>query len=303
MLMTRRDPLGPPLTLVLALALAPAVLVAAARADDSPRGTLPGVASPPLLSAQGPAARPAAGADDEDDDDDDEDDAMDVNKLPSLSVSGEGKVSAAPDTADVNVGVVTQAPTAKEALAANTEAMTKLIATLKEQGIAEKDVQTQNLSIQPQYTQPPRNRENQEFVPKIAAYQVTNTVQVTSRKIDALGGILDALVQSGANQMYGISFRVDKPEALLDEARVAAVSDAKRKAELIAKAAGVKLGPPIQISESGTMPMPRPLMMRGMAAAPMMAASAPVPVAGGEQDFSVSVSVTYQIVTKGQVDD
>jgi uncharacterized protein YggE len=128
---------------------------------------------------------------------------------------------------------------------------------------------------------------------------VTNTVQVTSRKIDALGGILDALVQSGANQMNGISFRVDNPEDLLDKARIAAVEDAGRKARLIAQAAGVKLGPPIQISESGAMPMPRPMMMRGMAAAPMMmAASAPVPVAGGEQDFSVSVSVTFQIATE-----
>jgi uncharacterized protein YggE len=299
MSMTRRDPYGSPLTLVLALALAPAVIVAAARADDPPRGTFLAVASPPLLNTQGPAAKPAADADDKDDDDDDEDDdAMDVNKLPSLSVSGVGKVSAAPDTADVSVGVVTQATAAKDALAANTEAMTKLIATLKEQGIAEKDIQTQNLSIQPQYTQPPRNRENQEFTPKIAGYQVTNTVRITSRKIDALGGVLDALVQSGANQMYGISFRVDEPEGLLDRARLDAVEDAKRKARLIAQAAGVKLGPPIQISESGNMPMPRPMMMRGMAAAPMMAAAAPVPVAGGEQDFSVTVSVTFQIVTE-----
>jgi uncharacterized protein YggE len=188
-------------------------------------------------------------------------------------------------------------------MAANTEAMTKLIATLKEQGIPEKDIQTQNLSIQPQYTQPPRNNQNnQEFVPKIASYQVTNTVQITARKLDALGGILDAVVRSGANQMYGISFRVDEPEKLMDEARVAAVRDAGRKAEQIARAAGVKLGAPIHISEGGAQPMPRP-MMRAAAPMMMMAASAPVPVAGGEQDFSVSVSVTFQIVTEGHDQD
>lgn len=218
----------------------------------------------------------------------------------TISVNGTGKVSAAPDVADINIGVVTQATTARDALAANTESMTAIHNLLKERGVAAKDIQTININVSPRYSQPNRpqfggGQEPQEpFVPKIVAYEVHNTVQITARDLTKLGGILDAVVQSGANQMNGISFRVEEPEKLLDQARKEAMADAKRKAEQLAGEAGVVVGLPITISESGGVsPPPRPYAARMMAG--MAGPGAPVPVAGGEQELSVTVSVVFEL--------
>lgn len=224
-------------------------------------------------------------------------DSVDVDKRPRISVSGTGKVSVPPDLADISVGVVTQEATARQALAANTEAMTRLMQVVKEQGVADKDVQTVNINVSPQYTQPPPQAPGQpqrEFVPRIAAYQVTNTVQLTVRDLSKLGAVLDAVVSAGANQMYGINFRVDEPEKRVDEARTRAMADARRKAEQLATAAGVEVGPPLLITEGGgVLPPPQP-MMRGRMYA-MAAEAAPVPVAAGEQDLTVNVHVEYEL--------
>jgi uncharacterized protein YggE len=217
---------------------------------------------------------------------------------PSVAVTGTGRISARPDVATIHVGVVTQAPSAREALAANTKAMTQLHAILKDQGIASKDIQTTQIQVNPQYSQPRPNpravdEESGEFIPRIVGYRVDDTVQITARRIDKLGELLDALVQAGANQIHGISFRVGEPEKLLDEARKRAMADAKRKAELLAGEAGVVLGPPRSIQEEGSWtptPPPRAFMGAAMAMAP-----APVPIASGEQELSVSVRVIYEL--------
>jgi uncharacterized protein YggE len=225
--------------------------------------------------------------------------ADDVKReTPTISVSGTGKVSAIPDVAVIQVGVATQASTAQAALSANNEAMNRLHEILKERGVASKDVQTTQIQVTPQYSQPaPRqgNTPQQEFIPRLVGYRVDNTVQVRARHIDKLGPLLDALVGAGANQIHGISFHVDAPEKLLDEARRRAMADAKRKAETLAGEAGVVVGLPITITESwGGMPAPQMPMFagRGMAA---MAAPAPMPVAAGEQELSVSVQVVYEL--------
>jgi uncharacterized protein YggE len=222
--------------------------------------------------------------------------ADDDEQRPTISVTGNGKVSAAPDVAEINLGVVTQAPTARDALRANNEAMGRLIGLLKERGVAAKDIQTTNINVSPQYSQPQpvpgRPQAAEAFVPKIVGYNVNNTVQITARNLEKLGELLDAVVQAGANQMNGISFRIDQPEKLLDQARKSAVADARRKAQMMADEAGVVLGRPLQISEAGGGPPPRPMYAGRM----MMAAAAEaVPVAGGEQELSVSVSVVYEL--------
>ncbi len=224
-----------------------------------------------------------------------------IPKIPSgtITVSGTGTVSAPPDVADIRIGVVTQAKTAGEALAANTETMTRIQEVLKAQGVEPRDIQTSDLGIQPQYSQPSPTRPGQaaeEFVSRIVAYRVTNTVEITSRNLEKLGAILDAVVQGGANQIYGISFRVDKPENLMDKARTKAMADARRKADLLAGAEKLKVGAPVTISESsGHIPPPRPMM----ATRSMMAASAPVPVSAGEQDLSVNVTIVYEMTAEG----
>ncbi|HEY2158270.1 MAG TPA: SIMPL domain-containing protein [Isosphaeraceae bacterium] len=215
---------------------------------------------------------------------------------PSLSVVGHGKVAAVPDVADINIGVVTHGPTAKDALRSNSEAMEGLQNVLKERGIAAKDIETKQIQVNPVYSHPdPRGpRAGEEYVPKVVGYRVTNSVEVTVREIAKLGEMLDAVVVAGANQVTGIAFRVDKPEQLLDQARKLAMADAKRKAELLAGEAGIVLGPARHIIEAGGMP-PRPTMLGGGAPQMMMARSA-APVAAGEQELSVSVQVSYSIM-------
>lgn len=209
--------------------------------------------------------------------------------MRTIRVTGEGKSSAAPDMATIHTGVVTQAPSAAEALAANNERMRALFDKLKELGIAEKDTQTSNLNVQPVYSQSqdPKHRET----PRIVAYQVSNQVRVKVRKLDGLGQALDELVTSGSNQLNGISFELADPSEALDKARTEAVKDAKKRAELYAQAAGVRVGEIQEISEPQAAP-PRPLFM-GRAAA-MEAASA-VPVATGELDFHAQVNIVFTL--------
>jgi uncharacterized protein YggE len=205
--------------------------------------------------------------------------------VPSITVVGTGKASASPDMAQVQVGVVTDAPTAVKALKDNNEAMSRLFSTLEARGIAKKDVQTSNFSVVPQYKRGPHG----EQLPEVVGYRVSNQVAVKVRKLDSLGQVLDEVVQQGANAVQGVSFAVAEPTPLLDEARRKAVADARRKAELYAKEAGVQVGTVLLIQEA-TPRVPTPLAMdfaRGAAGG--------VPIAEGEQEFGASVTVTYAI--------
>jgi uncharacterized protein YggE len=209
-------------------------------------------------------------------------------KMPRLiSLSGNGEVRRAPDIAFVTTGVLSQGATAAEALAANTSAMNALFAALKDSGIADKDVQTSNFMVQPRY-----NFQDNK-APELVGYDVSNNVTITVRKIGDLGAMLDKVVQAGSNQINGIGFDVSEPSASLDEARKLATEDATRKAKIYAEAMGVTLGAVMSISEGVNYQPPMP-MARGKV---MMAdaASAPVPVAAGEQRLSVDVNITWEI--------
>lgn len=209
-------------------------------------------------------------------------------KMPRLiSLSGQGEVRRAPDIAVVTTGVLSQGATAAEALAANTGTMNALLAALKEAGIADKDVQTSNFMVQPRYN----FQENK--APELVGYDVSNNVTISVRKIGDLGALLDKVVQAGSNQINGIAFDVSEPSASLDEARKLATQDATRKAKIYAEAMGVTLGPVMSISEGINFQPPMPAV-RGKV---MMAdaASAPVPVAAGEQRLSVDVNITWEI--------
>ncbi len=217
-------------------------------------------------------------------------------KIPTISVTGTGKIAARPDVAEISVGVLAQAPTAQVALSLNNESMNRLVATLKERGIAEKDIQTSQVQVAPEYSRPhPRGPQDpvEEFVPRIVGYRVDNMVRIAARKIDQLGPLLDAVVQAGANQIHGISFRIEHDDQLLDEARKRAMADAKHKAALLAGEAGVVVGAPLKIEETGAENSPQP---RFMGVGKMMAtAAAPMPVSPGEQEISVTVSVVYEL--------
>jgi uncharacterized protein YggE len=206
----------------------------------------------------------------------------------TLTVSGQGEVKAVPDRAQLSTGVVSRARTAAQALADNARAMTAVIDTLKRAGIAEKNIQTSNFSLSPQYSEPKPGTPA-----RIAGYEATNTVSVTVDGIDKVGPAIDALVAAGSNQIDGPSFTFSDDETLLGRAREAAVKDAVRRAETIARAAGVTLGPILAISESGSaVPFADKRMFRALAG---NAAAPQTPIAAGEDSVSASVSITWEI--------
>jgi len=221
--------------------------------------------------------------------------AMAQSPNPSLTVQGIGEVRAAPDLAVIATGVTTQAETAREALDLNSAAMEELIAVLTEAGIAERDIQTSNFSVNPLYTysdQP--DAEGYRQPPRIAGYEVANSVTITVRDLDLLGGVLDQAVTVGANTIGGISFSLDDSTAALEAARRQAVQDAIAKAETYADAAGVELGAITSIREGQDAAPPRP-MVRAEAYA--MDAASSVPIQGGELTYSVTTTITWALET------
>lgn len=206
--------------------------------------------------------------------------------LRTIAMPGHGVVKAAPDQVQITAGVSTSAPTAAQALSANTARMKGVFDALRKLGVPEKNIQTVNFSVSPQYTGGNNNER-----PKLTGYQVNNDVSVPLEDVSKLGTALDALVTSGANQMNGINFSIRDTTPMLARARADAIADAKTRAETYAKAAGVTLGPIQSISEGATIEPPRP-MYRAMA---MAAADRSVPVATGEESVAADVSVVWEI--------
>ena len=214
----------------------------------------------------------------------------------SITIEGRGEVTAAPDMAQINSGVTTQGATAREALDANTAAMAELIAELKASGIEARDIQTSGFSVNPNYVYTDeRDANGYSLPPKINGYQVNNTVTVTIRALDTLGAVLDKSVTIGSNTINGVTFGVADPSELYNEARKAAFADARAKAELYATAAGGRLDEIESISEAQGFYSPQPVAMYSMRAE---AASADVPVEGGELTFSINVNVQWDLETR-----
>jgi len=207
-----------------------------------------------------------------------------------VSVEGEGIVTARPDTAHITAGVVTDADTARQALDDNSTQMAKVMETLTAAGIAADDIRTSNFAITPLYSRPARAPGEPHSDPQIVGYRATNTVTVTVRDLDALGPTLDSVVTSGANTIDAVAFFLDKPQALMDEARQIAIDDALRRASILAAAAGADLGRVLKIMEHDT-PMPQPIMMRQVA---MQEASA-VPMAPGTLEMHARVRVVIAL--------
>jgi uncharacterized protein len=203
----------------------------------------------------------------------------------AVSVTGEATVSVPPDLAQVDGGVSSDAKTAREAFEANNAAMGKVLLALKSAGIDAKDIQTSRLSLQPQ------SALSRPGPSPIVGYRANNRVTVRVRDVAKVASVIDTLVGAGANDIGGIVFSVSNASKLLDEARERAIADARRKAEIYARAAGVTLGAPVSISEESS---PGPMPYRRIAAGMPVSA----PVAQGEETLQVTVSVSWAI--KGQ---
>lgn len=201
-----------------------------------------------------------------------------------LEVVSEGKTTRAPDLAVINTGVVTQALTAAAALSDNAARVKRVIAALKGAGVADRDIRTLNISLQPQY----RYAENTP--PAITGYQASNSVVVRFRDIARAGTILDSLVREGANQIDGPTLSLDKPEEALDEARADALAKARVRAGFYARLAGLQVDHILSISENLGASAP---IMVGAMRENMATADAATKVIPGEQDVSVSLSVRF----------
>lgn len=203
---------------------------------------------------------------------------------PTISATGEGIVYAAPDMATVTLGVTTQGDTAALAMAANNTAVAAVMARLTSAGVAARDLQTSNLSLNPDWS-----RQDSSTGAPPAVYVASNMLSVRVRMLDDLGAILDASITDGANTLNGVTFGLDDPRPTLDEARKRAVADARARAELLAEAAGVTLGPIMSITEGGGYGAPMPMFRQSDA----MEA---VPVAAGEMGMTAAVTIVFQIV-------
>jgi uncharacterized protein YggE len=202
-----------------------------------------------------------------------------------LSVSAEGKSTGTPDMATLSLGVTTEAPTAQAAMQANATRMNALIASLRRSGVAERDIQTSNISVNPQQVY----QEGQP--PRITGYQASNTVTAKVRAIANTGRVIDAAVAVGGNTINGVSFSYQDPDAQLDTARRDAIHEARRRADLYASALNMHVTRIVAVSEGGgySPPVPMPMFARNMAAADT------TPVQPGEVDTTVNVSVTFEL--------
>lgn len=206
----------------------------------------------------------------------------------TINIAGRGTAVGPPDLATVITGVTTVAPIASAALDANTQRFEAVLAVLKDQGIAEKDIQTSFFDVSPNF----------QFLPNgstgaITGYTVTNELQVVVRNFDSLGQVLDALIRAGSNNISGVTLSIADPEPFRNEARTSAIGDAKSKAEVFAKAAGLKVGKILSISETAiTTPVPQ---ANTFAPERAIAGSA-VPISGGELEVTANVFVLYALV-------
>jgi len=209
-------------------------------------------------------------------------------KATTLNLAAHGEVKVAPDMATITLGVMTEGKTAAEAMSANAQRMAAVMASLRRAGIADKDIQTSNLNLNPQY----RYQENQP--PQLVGYQASNNVTITVNDLKRLGPAVDATVSAGANQVHGISFGLQDPTTAENAAREAAVKALEAKAELYAGATGHRILRLVSLSESGGYAAPPPMPMARFAMA-SEAKDAGTSVSGGELKVRVDISGLYEL--------
>jgi uncharacterized protein YggE len=212
--------------------------------------------------------------------------AAETTPIPSVTVSGSGKIVYLPDLGYITGSVSSEGWTAAEAWKKNHEIVQKIFDRLKKLGIEEKDLKTGNLNLQPRYSHKPKEE------PRLVGYTASYELTVTIRKLDQMGAVLDAMVDAGANRNMNISFGCSKMDQLIEEARIKAVSDARKRASLYVTGAGARLGDVLSISDTPSYPQPRFYAVDAMA---VREAKAPLPVAAGEQEMTVTVTISWAI--------
>ena len=206
----------------------------------------------------------------------------------TIAISAEGKVTAKPDIAAISAGVMTEKKTVVDAQKENTAKMNAIVAKIKSFGVADDDIKTTNYSIYPQYDWIDNRQVERGF-------QVSQNVEVKVRDLAKIGDILAAVGELGANQVGGVTFTIDEPEELRQQARLKGLEAAKRKAQALAEAAGVKLGKVVGFSESEGY-VPSPMYYARDAAQGLGGGGAAPSIESGSQDVVVNVTVLYEIL-------
>ena len=204
-----------------------------------------------------------------------------------LDVNATGEVTRVPDMAIISTGVQTLQPTATAAIEENAARMERVRAALKRAGIEDRDIQTSSINLNPEY------QYDQNRPPRLTGYRATNTVNVKFRDLKRTGTILDALVAEGANQINGPSLTIDKPESALDEARTRAIANGRARADLYARALGMRVVRLISVSEGGGYNVPPPVPMVAMMAE--RGAAADSKIDPGTQQLQVNVSMSFEL--------
>jgi uncharacterized protein YggE len=206
--------------------------------------------------------------------------------VAGITVQGVGKITLTPDLATISVGIQSQAATAAKAQQAASAAMTRIIDAVKKAGVADIDLKSQWVSLQPQYAYSPSGT----VPPRVTGYQANQALAIKVRAIETTGAVIDAAVAAGATQVSGISFSVADPTAATAQARNAAMADAKKRAQALAQAAGVSLGTLLTVTEVSA-PSPVPYMAGDVKAGVDVA----TPVQVGTTDLEVTVTATFAI--------
>ena len=211
----------------------------------------------------------------------------------TISVSGEGKVTATPDLATVDIGVLTNSSTASDAESQNNTKVNQVIAYIKAQGVKDADISTSQFNLNPQY-------DYSKGTPTITGYQINQSVTVkvhgVDKDISVLNKVIDGSVTNGANQVNDVNLSVENPDALQQQAQEQAIANAKTKAQALAKAAGLTLGKVVSVSESGMPITPGPIPYAMNASAGIGAAKSVAPdIQTGSQQIDETMTVTYEV--------
>lgn len=201
----------------------------------------------------------------------------------TLTVTGSATLNAVPDQAVLSLGVTTSGPTAASAMAANNEAASAVIARLIAAKVADRDMQTTGLSLNPNWVMNAAGTAQE-----MSGYLASSTLTVRIAALDTAGAVLDAAIADGANTLNGLTFGLSNPRPIEDDARKAAVADALARAQVLAKAAGETLGPVVSITEGGGGQQPMPMLYKA-------AADRAVPLAAGEVGVSAEVTIVWQL--------
>ena len=215
--------------------------------------------------------------------------SSEIREMPGIiHVTATATVDTVPDTVSISAGIQSNAPTAQEAMAMNSEQMRGVFAALEQNGVDKRDISTSYINLNPRYDYERRV----EGQPRLTGYQASNQITVKTRNLDRTGPLIDSMIRAGVNTINGVNFQVSNPEVAQDSARMEAIEKAKVKARMMAQAAGVELGRLLSIKEGSS---PGPIAYNEVVVSASRSIDAAPPTAPGQREIGATVTLSYAI--------